>query len=75
MGTSTSEPTNSSLSYWEYESIQARCVRLQEKNDELRQELEREVKLKSRVFDRRFSFSKFELQNAWFIVQVKNLLR
>ena len=46
MGTSTSEPTNSSLSYWEYESIQSRCVRLQEKNDELRSELEREVKLK-----------------------------
>ena len=52
MGTSTSEPTNSSLSYWEYESIQARCVRLQEKNDELRHELEREVKLKSWVFDK-----------------------
>ena len=46
MGTSTSEPTNSSLSYWEYESIQSRCVRLQDKNDELRSELEREVKLK-----------------------------
>lgn len=46
MGTSTSEPSNSSLSYWEYESIQSRCVRLQEKCDELRHELEREVKLK-----------------------------
>ena len=34
------------LSYWEYESIQQRCIRLQEKNDELREELEKEVKLK-----------------------------
>ena len=33
-------------SYWEYESIQQRCIRLQEKNDELREELEKEVKLK-----------------------------
>ena len=35
-----------SFSYWEYESIQQRCIRLQEKNDELREELEKEVKLK-----------------------------
>lgn len=36
----------SSLSYWEYESIQARCIQLQEKNDQLRDSLEREVKAK-----------------------------
>ena len=47
MGTSTSEShENSALSYWEYDSIQQRCVRLQDKNDELRDELEKEVKLK-----------------------------
>lgn len=48
MGTSTNETAvhHSSLSYWEYESIQQRCIRLQEKNDELREELEKEVKLK-----------------------------
>ena len=49
MGTATTnieKKGQSSLSYWEYESIQARCIHLQDKNDQLRESLEKEVKAK-----------------------------
>ena len=44
--TNIEQKGQSSLSYWEYESIQARCIQLQDKNDQLRESLEKEVKAK-----------------------------
>ena len=49
MGTATTnieKKGQSHLSFWEYESIQARCIQLQDKNDQLRESLEKEVKAK-----------------------------